>query len=199
MIHLMIRLLSVIAFIGTLASASPISIDYTLNMGGGGSNKTDVTSIAVFQSNGSQLDLSFVPSIPGTGSTLLSVLSPFQPSFSLIIGISEPADSTGRRHLIAFISESAATNNSGRRFSEIYAGYGERAFQPRLIAAAAGDATEQEWLKTFYTNAGYVSAFATGSVPVAVEYTLQTTIPEPATYSMAGLAILALVAARRKR
>ena len=202
MLHfdLMIRLYSSFVFIVSLASASPITVDYTLNMGPGGSNKTDVTSIAVFQSNGSQLDLSFIPSIAGFGTTLISVASPFTPTFSLLIGISEPAGPSGRRHLIGFVSQSFANDFTGIKFSEAFLGYGERAFSAPLLAASSGDTTQQEWLRTFYTSQGYKAAFTTGSVPLAGEFTTFTplVVPEPATFSLAGFTLLALFAARRK-
>ena len=197
----MFRVLSALTFIVTIASASPITIDYTLNMGPGGSNKTDVTSIAVFQSNGSQLDLSFIPSIPGIGTSVVSVNAPFTPTFSLFIGISEPADSTGRRHLIAFVNDTFLSTYSGQRFNQIFVGYGERAFYAPLSSAAAGNVDDQNWLKTFYTTQGYKAAFASNTVPVGVQFSIPVGIivPEPATYSLAGVALLTLVAARRKR
>ncbi len=195
------RFLSLLTLALGTTFASPITIDYTLNMGPGGSNKTDVTSIAVFQSNGSQLDLSFIPSIPGIGTSVVSVNAPFTPTFSLLIGISEPADSTGRRHLIAFVNDTFLDTYAGLRFSGIFVGYGERAFAAPLISAAAGNVDDQNWLKTFYTTQGYKAAFASNTVPVGVEFTPPTAliIPEPATYSLAGVALLAFAAARRKR
>ena len=198
----MIRFLSSLAFVLTLASASPVTVDYTLNMGPGGSNKTNVTSIAVFQSNGSQLDLSFIPSIAGVGTSVVSVAAPFTPSFSLLIGISEPEDSSGRRHLIGFVSQSFADAYTGVKFSSAFTGYGERAFGAPLIAAANGDTTQQEWLKTFYTSQGYKAAFATGTEPVTGEFTAFTPVagvPEPATFALAGASLLALLAKRFKK
>lgn len=199
--NLMLRLLFASTCLTTFLAASPITVEYTLNMGAGGSNKTDITSVAVFQASGSNLHLSFIPSIAGVATSVVSVAAPFEPSFSLLIGVSEPADATGRRHLIAFVSQEFSDTYTDIKFSEAFEGYGERAFGPRLIAAAAGDATEQEWLKTFYTTQGYKAAFATGSVPVAGEFTVFTPIevvPEPSTYALAGFAVVALAAYKRK-
>jgi hypothetical protein len=193
------RLIVVFSLATALAFAAPITTDYTLNMGDGGTNKTNVTSLVIFEQAGSLLHLDFIAGIPGIGTTTISHQSPFLPSLSLILGISEPSDLSGRRHIIAFVSNSFAETFSGVRFSQVFTGYRESLFGGHLLAAFAGDETERQWLRTFYTSTGYQAAFATGTVPVAGEFTPFTPIPEPATLSFAGLSLLALAAARKLR
>lgn len=174
-------------------------------MGAGSINGNDITSVLVFESNGTDVKLSFLDTvIPESGPYTLTHTAPFQPVLSLIVGIDLPIaeDPNSKRHLVMFTSQAFINSIGGRIFGQVFTGYGEQNFMNRMLLARAGDATEADFVVNFFNTAGKQAAFSSTTAPSTVEFSapvIHFEVPEPGTYLYSSGALAGLFLLRRRQ
>lgn len=197
------RLLPLLSLCVTIPAAA-VQVDYTLNFGLGTLNGNPLTSIAILESGpGGQVSVDFPFTVPGSGIQTLSHNVAFQPTTSLIVGLDLPSTTGGdiKTHVLFFANQNFVNGASGALFSVAFPNTRHNAFITHLLAAEAGDATELAWLTSFFlTGDGAAAAFATGTQPAGIEFTVGVPlVPEPLTYSLTAAGLLAMLVLRRKR
>ena len=117
--------LGVSLFALSLASgsqAASIQTTYSLNLGAGTLNGNNVTSIAVFETDGALVSLDFPFTIGSSGLHSITHASLFQPTLSLIVGLdlNAPLPGDGKTHVLFFTSDAFAQGANGVLFSQAF-------------------------------------------------------------------------------
>lgn len=185
-------------------SAGPVfQVDYNLNLGGGTLNGNDLTSVMIMEADGlGGINLDFPFTIPGSGTSVLTHTAPFLPTSSLIVGLDLPSTTGGdlKTHIVFFTNNAFANSASGNLFSVVFPNTRHNNFIDRLQLAQGGDATQIAWLTNFFVSGdGASAAFATGTSPAAIEFTIAVPLatPEPRAFALVALGLVGILARRR--
>jgi hypothetical protein len=150
-------------------------------------NGNAITNVMIFEEGaGGQVKVSPYQGTLAAGG--VSVLTDpdlqFAPTLALVIGtdLTTPFDSTGKRHLVFFLSDALAASAAGKEFSQVFPPLHEQAFIDDLIAART-DSTKLGLLTDYFTSGPLAqAAFAPGgSFSVVESSTFPPAVPEPAT------------------
>jgi hypothetical protein len=198
------QLLSVmLCALGAVATAGPVQVDYTLNMGSGTLNGNDLTSLMIMETGSGLVNLDFPYTVAGAGASVLSHVAPFLPTTSLIVGLDLPSTTGGdnKTHLVFFTNNGFAMGANGVLFSVAFPNTHHNDFISRMLLAEAGDTTQLAWMTNFFlTGDGRAAAFATATQSTAIEFSLGAVpTPEPVSMGLVGLGLAALWVARRRR
>jgi hypothetical protein len=196
------QLLFCTLFIAAASAAPMTQVDYTLNLGNGTLNGNNVTSLMIFETDGTgAVNLDFPFTVTGSGTTILSHMVSFVPTTSLIIGLDLASASDPKTHLVFFTDPDFPAGLDGQLFSAIFPNTRHNDFINRLLAAQAGDAGQIAYLTNFFlTGDGSTAAFDTGITPVAVEFSVITVLtPEPQSFALLGLGLLGILTVKKRR
>jgi len=189
------------------ASAESIPVFYVLNLGSGTINGSNLTDILIMDGSATgQVNLDFpVAATPSSGIFALLHFTPFQPTTSLIVGLDRPSGGGGdddKTHLIFFTNQEFANSTLGLQFSTVFPGIRHSEFIDRLLAAEGGDSAQQAWFADFFQNEGHSAAFATGTMPAGIEFSISKALanaPEPVNLSMVGAGLVLIAGVLRAR
>lgn len=198
------RTLVLLAF-ACASSASAAQITYSLDLGTGTQNGNPLTSVAILETDGTQVNVDFPFTIPHAGPQSLTHTVAFQPTLSLIVGLdlATPLPGDGKAHVFFFTNSAFANAANGVLFSTVFPNTRHSEFITRFTAAQAGDTVQQAWLRTFFmTGDGAAARFATGGPSTAIEFTTGVipATPEPSTYVLllSGIAVAVWRRPRRR-
>ncbi len=198
------KVLALLCTVVSVGSAGSIFVDYTLDISAGTLNGNDLTSVMILESGSGMVNLDFPYVVAGSGVSVLSHEVAFLPTMSLIVGLDLPSTTGGdnKSHVVFFTNDTFATGAFGQKFSVVFPNTHHDDFITRMLAAQSGDATQIAWLTDFFLSGdGLSAAFATSTQPVGIEFSIGAPIatPEPQTLVLAGMGLLAMVAAGRRR
>ena len=179
-----IRLLSLSALLCVVSPASGVMVSYTANLSTSKGNP--VTDLLILESDGIHpVQASIYPSdVPGRGTAVISHEAAFQPTKSLLIGVTEGMDVDGsdKTQLVMFLDPGFAAAHAGSPFSSVFPGTRHSETIAHLTAAVAGDATELAWFTdTFFSGPAAGAAFDSGGAFVVAEFTSLKMIGQNAT------------------
>ncbi len=177
-----IALVVLLAAAAAPVGAVPVSYTATLNTSKG----NPVTDLLILESDGIHpVQASVYPSaVPGRGTTVISHEAQYQPSTSLLIGLTDGVDVDGseKTQLVMFLDRGFAGARAGVPFSSVFPGTRHSETITRLLAAESGDATALAWFTdTFFTGPAAGAAFATNGPFAVAEFTSLKMIGENAT------------------
>jgi hypothetical protein len=140
-----------------------------------------VTDILILETDGTHpVHASVYPfDLPGNGTVFIRHDAPFAPTRSLLIGLTEGMDDDGsdKTQLVMFLDDNFAAANAGVLFSSVFPGARHSETIAKLLAAVAGDATQQAWFTDiFFHGPAAGAAFATGGSFTIAEFTGLDTI-----------------------
>jgi hypothetical protein len=187
-------------FLGFASTASATSISYTVDVGAGTLNGNNITSVAILESGGGQTSLSWLGSaLNAVGATTFTHDVAFTPASTLIVGL-DLAGGGNSTHLVFFTNNAFAQQSAGVLFSTVFPNTRHSLFINHLLAAEAGDATEEAWLLAFFGGDGAPAAFASGGPSTGIEFSPGTVMtPEPSSVVLLGLGLAAAEVVRRRR
>jgi hypothetical protein len=179
-----IRLLSLSALLLFVAPARAVMVSYTANLSTSKGNP--VTHLLILESDGIHPVQAFIyPSdVPGRGTAVISHEAAFQPTKSLLIGVTEGVDVDGsdKTQLVMFLDPGFAAAHAGSPFSSVFPGARHSDTIAHLTAAVAGDATELAWFTdTFFSGPAAGAAFDSRGPFVVAEFTSLKMIGQNAT------------------
>jgi hypothetical protein len=171
-----IRALSIATLLLLASLARGETVSYTANLHTSKGNP--VTDILILETDGIQVHASIYPSeLPGTGISAISHDVPFEPTKSLVIGLTEGKDVDGndKTQIIMFLDSGFAAAHVGVPFSSVFSGARHSETIASLLAAVAGDATQLAWFTdTFFPGPAAGAAFATHGPFTVAEFTSLT-------------------------
>jgi len=176
-----------ISLVVLLAAAAPsraVTVSYTATLSTSKGNP--VTNLLILESDGvHSVQATVYPSdIPGRGTTVISHEALYQPSTSLLIGLTEGVDVDGsdKTELVMFLDRAFAAANAGIPFSSIFPGTRHSETIASLLAAESGDAAALTWFTdTFFPGPAAGAAFASDGPFAVAEFTSLKIIGENAT------------------
>jgi hypothetical protein len=179
-----IRMLSLSALLLFVAPARAVMVSYTANLSTSKGNP--VTHLLILESDGIHPVQAFIyPSdVPGRGTAVISHEAAFQPTKSLLIGVTEGVDVDGsdKTQLVMFLDPGFAAAHAGSPFSSVFPGARHSDTIAHLTAAVAGDATELAWFTdTFFSGPAAGAAFDSRGPFVVAEFTSLKMIGQNAT------------------
>ena len=179
-----IRMLSLSALLCGVSPASGVMVSYTANLSTSKGNP--VTHLLILESDGIHPVQAFIyPSdVPGRGTAVISHEAAFQPTKSLLIGVTEGVDVDGsdKTQLVMFLDPGFAAAHAGSPFSSVFPGARHSDTIAHLTAAVAGDATELAWFTdTFFSGPAAGAAFDSRGPFVVAEFTSLKMIGQNAT------------------
>ncbi len=191
----------VLAAVGTL-TAGPILVNYSLDLRSGTLNGSPVTNIAIFETGAGQSNVEYGLVAPSSGAFVLSHMSNFVPTTSLLIGLDVPL-TPGKTHVVVFANQAFVDSANGQRFRTMFPSASYSEFVDQFTQANGGSPAAQSWMMNFFQGDGMVAAFPTGSPAAAIEFSIGVVpppvgVPEPTTYGLVGFGLAAMVAARRR-
>ena len=181
------RALALAAVLGALALAAPahaVMVSYTATLSTSKGNP--VTHLLILESDGVHpVQATVYPSdVPGNGTTLISHDASYQPTRSLLIGLTEGVDVDGsdKTQIVMFLDPAFAAANAGVPFSSVFPGTRHSDTIARLLAAESGDPAQLAWFTdTFFPGPAAAAAFASDGAFAVAEFTSLKTIGQNAT------------------
>lgn len=179
-----VRLLSFAALVVCAVPARGVTVSYTANLSTSKGNP--LTHLLILETDGVHPVEAFIyPSeVPGHGTAVISHDAPFQPSKSLLIGVTEGRDVDGsdKTQLVMLLDPSFAAAHEGSPFSSVFPGARHSDTITKLIAAVAGDGAQLTWFTdTFFSGPAAGAPFDTRGAFVVAEFTSLKTIGQNAT------------------
>lgn len=166
-----------IAILLVAGSVDAVPVSYTANINTMAGNP--VTNIMILESDGTQTFLDYTFSLPGRGLSVLTHDSPFVPTKSLVVGLTEGIDDT---EIVMLLNSGFAQANAGQKFSVAFPNTRHSELITRLTAAEAGDTGQLDWFRdTFFPGDGAAAAFDTGGPFSVAEFTALAIIGVSAT------------------
>jgi hypothetical protein len=164
-----VPLLAVVVTLASIESARAVDVSYPINLIPGTSNGQDVTDIMILeQSVLGDLHIDYPFSVSSSGYSLLSHDVPFEPTSSLIVGLTEGAEKT---QIVMLTGDAFAASAAGKPFSQSFSTTRHSELIDHLTLAEAGDQAELDWFtNTFWPTDGVNAAFATGGSFTVVEF-----------------------------
>ena len=139
-------------------TAGAMSVSYTASMNT--SAGMPVTDILILETDGTQTSIDLAFTLPGTGLSTLTHEEGFQPTRSLVVGVTEGPE---KAQIVMFLDSEFAIANAASKFSVAFPNTRHSELIARLTAAQAGDADEITWFTdTFFPGDGAAAAFDTG-------------------------------------
>jgi hypothetical protein len=194
--------LASVFILGVASNAAATSISYTVNVGAGTLNGSNVTSVAILEAGGGQTSLSFLGStLNAIGATTITHDVAFAPTSTLIVGLDLANDVGEINHIVMFVNDEWAHNSEGIKFSVVFPHTRHSEFITKLLAAEANDPVQQAWLRdVFFGGDGAAAAFASDGASMGVEFTGTVLLtPEPGSIVLLGLGLAAAEVTRRRR
>lgn len=166
------------------APAGAVTVSYTATLSTSKGNP--VTNLLILESDGVHpVQATVYPAdVPGRGTAVISHDAPYQPSTSLLIGLTEgvDVDGTDKTELVMFLDRDFAAAHAGIPFSSVFPGTRHSETITRLLAADSGDAAELAWFTdTFFPGPAAGAVFASNGPFTVAEFTSLKTIGENAT------------------
>jgi hypothetical protein len=157
-------------------SRADITTSYSLNLNPGTSAGNPVTNMMIFEANadGSQLAIDYGNgpggyTINGTGSSILTHTSAFNPAMSLIVGITQQV---GKLSMVFFMNDAFAAHATGTNFNPNFFSITHNALISHIQLADAGSQTDRDWFRdSFWPIDETRAAFKTGGSYTAMEFT----------------------------
>src|SRR5512143_2194097 len=174
-------------FVTLFAAAAPahgVMVSYTATLSTSKGNP--VTNLLILESDGVHpVQATVYPSdVPGHGTTVISHDAPYQPTTSLLIGLTEGVDVDGsdKTQIVMFLDPAFAAAHAGVPFSSVFPGTRHSDTIARLLAAESGDAAQLAWFTdTFFPGPAADAAFASGGAFAVAEFTSLKMIGQNAT------------------
>ncbi len=103
-----------------VASAGPVQVSYTLNLGSGTINGNNLTNIAILEESGGSVHLDYSFSGPESGVFTLSHMVDSLPEESLIVGLDFPSTTGGddKTHVVFFTNSDFVASSDGKSFQQ---------------------------------------------------------------------------------
>ena len=159
-----------------------------VDLGSGALNGSNVTNIAIYESNGPQSNIDYGLVASSSGAFVLSHMASFVPTMSLIIGLDIPL-TPGKTHVVVFANQAFVNSADGQRFRTMFPDTPYSRFVDQLAMANSGSTAAQAWMMSFFQGNGSVGA---------IEFS-NGVIPQPMTYGPVGLGLAVMGAARYRR
>ena len=178
------RIIALLALLGIAVPAQAVMVTYTANLSTSKGNP--VTDLLILESDGVHpVQASVYPAgVPGRGTAVIRHDAPYQPSRSLIVGLTDGLDENGadKVQIVMFLDPAFAAAHAGIPFSSVFPGAKHSDTIARLTAAVAGDATQLAWFTdTFFPGPAAGAAFDTTGAFAVAEFTSLKTIGQNAT------------------
>jgi len=172
------------ALVTFAAPARGVVVTYAANLSTSKGNP--VTHLLILETDGVGPVEAFIypADVPGRGTAVISHDAQFQPTKSLLIGLTEGMDADGndKTQLVMFLDPAFAAANNEIPFSMVFPGARHSETITRLMAAVAGDAAELAWFTdVFFSGPAAGAAFDTGGAFVVAEFTSLSMIGQNAT------------------
>jgi len=179
-----IRLVAFAALLVFVAPARGVMVSYTASLSTSKGNP--VTHLLILETDGVHPVQGFIyPSdVPGRGTTVIRHEADFQPTKSLLIGVTEgvDVDGTDKTQLVMFLDPAFAAAHAGSPFSSVFPGTRHSETIAALTAAVAGDATQLAWFTdTFFSGPAAGAPFDSSGAFVVAEFTSLKMIGQNAT------------------
>jgi hypothetical protein len=173
-----------LALLAAAAPARGVMVSYTATLSTSKGNP--VTNLLILESDGVHpVQATVYPSdVPGHGTTVISHEAPYQPTSSLLIGLTAGVDVDGsdKTQIVMFLDPAFAAANAGVPFSSVFPGARHSDTIAHLLAAESGNAAELAWFTdTFFPGPAAGAAFASGGAFAVAEFTSLKTIGQSAT------------------
>ena len=174
-------------FVTLFAAAAPahgVMVSYTATLSTSKGNP--VTNLLILESDGVHpVQATVYPSdVPGHGTTVISHDALYQPTTSLLIGLTAGIDVDGsdKTQIVMFLDPAFAAAHAGVPFSSVFPGTRHSDTIARLLAAESGDAAQLTWFTdTFFPGPAAGAPFASGGAFAVAEFTSLKTIGQNAT------------------
>jgi hypothetical protein len=164
--------------------ARAVMVSYAANFSTSKGNP--VTHLLIIETDGVHpVEASVYPlEVAGRGTALIVHDAPFQPTRSLLIGLTEgrDVDGTDKTQLVMLLDPAFAAARVGVPFSGVFPGARHNETISRLMAAVAGDAEQLAWFTdTFFSGPAAGAPFESTGVFVVAEFTVLKVIGQNAT------------------
>jgi hypothetical protein len=166
------------------AEARAVMVTYTATLATSKGNP--VTHVLILESDGVHpVQASVYPSeIAGHGTVFIRHDAPFQPTRSIVIGITEgvsDVDGSDKTQIVMFLDPQFVAANEGVPFSSVFPGARHNETITRLLAAAGDDAELAWFTDTFFDGPAAGAAFASGGAFTVAEFSNTSSIGRNAT------------------